>query len=510
MNKTKLIFRQTKLIKTGLLTIFSIPIFFTSINVFANEIPKHNGVVMDGQQTILDPTENTEETTEETTLESQQIEEKLLENQHKMEWAFYVFDEPKLTSTIIEKFQPQIINIIEKQEDGWAKIGTYKGEVWVYLPEQKYYLDQTYTLYDEKNGTPSNSVISPQIVSIILEEDNWLLINTWLGEKWVNLYSSPSSDPRIEYVSRKSYGAILPNEVNDIVIAMYHGIIPNLDNSDTVHRSVVGFKEDLELLYQNGYRLISMEDLMSNNITIEEGYTPLVLTFDDGLATSFSLTKDSNGNLSPTENCAVDIINKFNETNPDFGTHGMFYCVTTQNSFKGDSNYKDSVNYLLENGYEVGSHTNSHANLAKLSATGIQKEMALSSKYIYENTDGLVAKYVAYPYGEIPNNNLNKYLLNGTYNNYSYNFNSGVLASANTSTSTLTYSKKFNKYKLGRYRGTNNSVMDLNWKINNDSAKNLQFISDGNPDTITILEKDLSKINLNNIGNKKIILITNN
>lgn len=312
----------------------------------------------------------------------------------------------------------------------------------------------------------------------------------------------------VNYISKNNYPDIIPNEMNDIIIAMYHGVSADIKDNDSVHRSIKGFKEDLELMYQNGYRPISMEDLMSNNISIEAGLTPIVITFDDGLSSTFSLTKDENGNFIPVTDTAVDILEKFNESHSDFGTFGMFYLYTSQRPFKGEGTVLDAINYLTDKGYEIGNHTYSHPFLTKLSASEIQKEMALSTKYIHENSNGITTKYVAYPYGEIPGNWLDKYLLNGEYDGYSYNFHSGVLATPNMSTSTLVYSNKFDKYKVGRYRGTNNSVYDLNWKIQKDLTNNSQFISDGDPDTITILDEDFHKINLNTVKDKTLVVIT--
>ncbi len=316
----------------------------------------------------------------------------------------------------------------------------------------------------------------------------------------------------IEYVSRSTFSEVVPNEMNDIIIAMYHGINENVRSSDTVHRSIDGFKKDLQLLYDNGYRAVTMEDLMTNNISVPAGYTPIVLTFDDGLSSQLSMEYDENGELVPKENTAVSIINEFNETHPDFGTHAMFYVYTSQRPFKGKGTYADCAEYLLANGYELGAHTYSHPFLSKLSAEGIQMELAYNAAGVAKHVDNFYSydvKYLAYPYGVTPNDHERRqYLLQGSYDGFNYNFHSAVLAAPNLNTSTLMYANNFDPLKVGRYRGTNNATLDLNWKVKNDAKTGESFISDGDPNVVTILQKDFDKVDLEMLNNKTLRVIT--
>ncbi len=316
----------------------------------------------------------------------------------------------------------------------------------------------------------------------------------------------------IEYVSRSTFTGAVPNEMNDIIIAMYHGVTSSVKNSDTVHRSIAGFKQDLQLLYDNGYRAITMEDLMTNNISVPAGYTPIVLTFDDGLSSQLSMEYDSNGVLVPKKDTAVAIINEFNETHPGFGTHAMFYVYTSQRPFKGAGTYADCAEYLLANGYEVGAHTYSHPKLSNLTAEGIQMELGYNAAGVAKYVDDFYSydvKYLAYPYGVTPSDEERRqYLLQGSYQGFNYNFHSAVLAAPNLETSTLMYSNSFDPLRVGRYRGTNNATLDLNWKIDRDATKGNSFISDGDPNTITILQKDFNKVNLATLNNKILRVIT--
>ncbi len=315
----------------------------------------------------------------------------------------------------------------------------------------------------------------------------------------------------VEYVSRKDYTGVVPNEMNEIIIAMYHGVTADVKNSETVHRSISGFKRDLQTLYDNGYRAVTMEDLMTNNISVPAGYTPIVLTFDDGLSSQMSMVYDENENLVVKEDTAVDIINDFNKTHPDFGTHAMFYVYTSQRPFRGKGTYAECAEYLLANGYEVGAHTYTHPFLDKLSAEGIQMELAYNAAGVAKNVDNFYSydvKYLAYPYGVTPKDQERRqYLLNGSFDGFNYNFNSAVLAAPNLKTSSLIYSNNFDPYRVGRYRGTNNATLDLNWKVKNDQTSGDKYISDGDPNTVTILEKDYDKVNLDALDNKTLRVI---
>jgi len=47
------------------------------------------------------------------------------------------------------------------------------------------YIPIVATLFDAINGNPVNA-IAPQYVTILQQYDNWILIPTWIGEKWIN------------------------------------------------------------------------------------------------------------------------------------------------------------------------------------------------------------------------------------------------------------------------------------------------------------------------------------
>src|ERR1051326_774702 len=92
-----------------------------------------------------------------------------------------------------------------------------------------------------------------------------------------------------------------PNEVGVVPILEYHDISPY---EKYMHRSITNFRRDLNRLYTEGYRPISMKEYLDNRIDLPVGLSPVLLTFDDARQSQFSYLP--NGKLDPQ--CAVAIL----------------------------------------------------------------------------------------------------------------------------------------------------------------------------------------------------------
>ena len=53
--------------------------------------------------------------------------------------------------------------------------------------EQKQYIDKETAIFNEYGDQEPICTIAPQTVIVIEQRENWLLIETWLGEKWIDL-----------------------------------------------------------------------------------------------------------------------------------------------------------------------------------------------------------------------------------------------------------------------------------------------------------------------------------
>ena len=89
------------------------------------------------------------------------------------------------------------------------------------------------------------------------------------------------------------------DELGKVPIMMYHGI-KNMTNSQTQYtggnvdkdgynRTSKAFRDDLEFFYNNGYRFIRLCDYINGVIDVELGFSPIILTFDDGYIDNYTV-----------------------------------------------------------------------------------------------------------------------------------------------------------------------------------------------------------------------------
>ena len=187
----------------------------------------------------------------------------------------------------------------------------------------------------------------------------------------------------------------ITEECKKVPVLMYHAI----DTKDSIYsRTPRRFTKDLEYLYENGYMLASIEELVNGSIRADK---PVILTFDDARGSQFRL--DENNNVD--SNCAVGIMEEFCNSHADFGKTAMFYVSFSANAAFGQrSKVEHKLNWLLDNGYELGNHTMWHDNLANVSFERMKESISRCTeefeKYIGERVS--LVKSFCFPYCAIP------------------------------------------------------------------------------------------------------------
>lgn len=286
-----------------------------------------------------------------------------------------------------------------------------------------------------------------------------------------------------------------PNESGKIMVLMYHNI--GKKEKEWV-RTPENFKKDLLTLYEKRYRAISLRDYVSGNINTPEGYTPIVFTFDDGNENNFRYLEDG----SIDKDSAVGILLDFNKEYLDFGGTATFF-LTGSGPFGQGGKETDKINFLIENGMDVGNHTTTHANFTKLSKEELQEQIGGQAEFIegFIEDESYKVNTLALPYGTRPKDeSLTSFLREGTYNERDYK-NIAIL-NVGWNPAYSPYDTRFDFESIPRIRASEMKVDNVgmyNYLEYFDNNPDERFISDGFSEIITVPEekRELIKTDLN-------------
>ena len=157
-------------------------------------------------------------------------------------------------------------------------------------------------------------------------------------------------------------------------ILCYHRVSD--DDKGCLTVPVSNFSEQMQHLAQQGYRTVSLGDVLAGNA----GEKSVVVTFDDGYLDNYE-------NAFPVMK--------------SFGFKGMIFCVT---GWIGDDPCLglEEIREMQRAGFEFGAHTQSHAHLRSLDPEGKRREIAGAKKKM-EDQLGRPCEFFCYPYGEYDN-----------------------------------------------------------------------------------------------------------
>lgn len=284
------------------------------------------------------------------------------------------------------------------------------------------------------------------------------------------------------------------NELGNIPIMMYHGIVNKLDDDtpytggnvdkDGYHRTTESFIKDLEFYYSEGYRMIRLEDYVKGVIDVPLGKSPIVLTFDDGLENSIKVTGVDDNGIIIDPNCAVGILESFKKKYPDYNVTATFFVNGTL--FRQPKYNEQILNWLVDNGYDIGNHSYNHADFTKISESKSEEEIGklynLLDKYIKDKYINIVALPFGSPYKKSHNNF--KHIINSSYENVVYNTISTLQVGWEANYSP--FSSNFDESFIKRIRAYDNNGTNFDITHNFNRLKNNKYISDGDKNKIVV------------------------
>ncbi len=288
------------------------------------------------------------------------------------------------------------------------------------------------------------------------------------------------------------YNKYKVNELGNVPIMMYHGIhnteakyIGGNVDKDGYQRTASAFRQDLQFYYENGYRMIRLNDYIDGYIDVELGFSPIIITFDDGLENNIKVIgTNEDGSIIIDPNSAVGILEEFKAKYPDFNVTATFFV---NGSLFNQSEYnKKILDYLISHGYDIGNHTYSHVDFTKTDSSNSIKEVGSVYNILDEYIKGKYVNIVALPFGSPYSKTHDnfKYILSGTYEGVNYNTKSTLRVGWEAEYSP--FNKNFDKTFLKRIRAYDNDGVEFDIKMNFDILSKNRYISDGDKSTITI------------------------
>lgn len=292
------------------------------------------------------------------------------------------------------------------------------------------------------------------------------------------------------FVLTAADSARIPNELGRIPVVEYHLI----DTADGRYARERGrFARDLALIYQRGYRPVSISQLLDRNIDLPRGLSPVVFVFDDASPSQFRYI-ERNGSLDIDPLSGIGIWMDFRKKRPDWANNAVFCMLSgaqAGRSFFGDKGIEGQksewrhrkVRFLEEQGFELCNHTLWHANLSRYSDAVVQEQIARGEMAIDSAVPGYNVRTFALPLGVWPKNRAlakaGSWTDPKTGKAFRYD-NEAILEVAGGPTESP-HDPKFNPLSIKRIEIFGNQLEQVLDRLDRNASR---YVSDGDPDTV--------------------------
>lgn len=272
-----------------------------------------------------------------------------------------------------------------------------------------------------------------------------------------------------------------------VPILLYHRFIPDGENKDAItFINLSDFRNELQVLYDSGFSLVSLQSWMNGTYLVPPGRKPLIITLDDfWFADQIYIEEDG----TPSEFSGIGVLWRFSQEHPDFGFSAAGFS-NMGDKYYGDRRIGDrffysenldamwlklgqTIAWALENGVEPYNHLVLHPMLSKTEDKDIQwqvEENDRLTRYYLTNAgrEDLIPRLgnmIALPFGEWPSTSTGINILKNYKNQEGEPvdaiFEAYLLSDAQLTPSV--YTPEFDRYNIARI--TESQFM-IQWIVN--------------------------------------------
>jgi hypothetical protein len=234
--------------------------------------------------------------------------------------------------------------------------------------------------------------------------------------------STPTVTPTVTPIPFFLNASVLSGDINAPIL-LYHRFIPDTEDKSTATKTRFSdFKKQLQVLYDNGFSLISLKDWLDGSFVVPEGKRPLIITLDDlWFADQLYINDDG----TPSIDSGLGILWDFSKSHPDFGFSASvfsnmgdkFYAdkQVGERFILGDGDaWKDklanTIAWAIENGVDPYNHLYTHPQLSLTMPQEIQYQLSENdrvtryflSRIGRDDLIPLLGNIIALPFGEWP------------------------------------------------------------------------------------------------------------
>jgi peptidoglycan/xylan/chitin deacetylase (PgdA/CDA1 family) len=248
-------------------------------------------------------------------------------------------------------------------------------------------------------------------------------------------------------------------------------------------RSPANLRDDLERLWERGYRPVPLNELVAGAIDLPVGLSPVVLTFDDSSPGQFRYL-ERDGHLQIDPDCAVGILEAFARLHPEFTPRATFFVLPAaaepHRLFGQPEHEARKIRYLVSHGFEVGNHTLWHADLSKYPEAVVRAQLALAQQGIGHIVPGYRLRTLALPMGNYPWEL--EWAIRGHAAGTTYEHEAILRIGGGPAASP--FSARFDRFHLPRIQVVGPALAE--WLQYFDTHSGERYVSDGDLNTVTI------------------------